>query len=276
MVGSPPVIGGHAERTRRDVTATSYGGGHHHHQNGPCRRRRQRHRAGRGRAAGARTACRSSSPAGARSPDRGGQGDRGASRRPGSTIWSATCRPGSAEAGAGRRRAAVRRGRRARAQRRRAAARPDPRVDDAAWRDGLRAARARARCGWPGWRCRRWPSAGFGRVIAVTSTAVRQPQPDLAALGGAALGAHQRGQPAGPRVRADGVTVNCVAPGATATAAGGRSWRAGPRAASVASPSWTRPTPPTSRPGARPTRTRSPPRSPSWPPRPPATSTAPS
>ena len=70
---------------------------------------------------------------------------------------------------------------RARAQRRRSAARPDPRRR----RPGLAAARSScccsARCGWPARRCRGWPARGFGRVVVVTSTAVRQPQPDLAA-----------------------------------------------------------------------------------------------
>lgn len=58
---------------------------------------------------------------------------------------------------------------------------------------------------------------GFGRVIVVTSTAVRQPQPDLAAsvvLRAAVTGAAKLLS----REHADhGVTVNCVAPGATDT-----------------------------------------------------------
>ncbi|GAB3845107.1 Rossmann-fold NAD(P)-binding domain-containing protein [Dactylosporangium cerinum] len=58
---------------------------------------------------------------------------------------------------------------------------------------------------------------GFGRVVFVTSTAVRQPQPDLAAsvvlraavTGAAKLLSHEYAD--------RGVTVNCVAPGPTAT-----------------------------------------------------------
>ncbi|MFC5219656.1 SDR family oxidoreductase [Streptomyces coerulescens] len=58
---------------------------------------------------------------------------------------------------------------------------------------------------------------GFGRVVFVTSTAVRQPQPGLATsvvlrsavTAAAKLLSHE--------FAADGVTVNCVAPGATAT-----------------------------------------------------------
>jgi 3-oxoacyl-[acyl-carrier protein] reductase len=59
---------------------------------------------------------------------------------------------------------------------------------------------------------------GFGRVIVVTSTAVRQPQPDLAAsvvLRSAVTAAAKLLS----REHADhGVTINCVAPGATDTA----------------------------------------------------------
>jgi len=59
---------------------------------------------------------------------------------------------------------------------------------------------------------------GFGRVVFVTSVAVRQPQPDLAAsvvLRSATTAAAKLLS----RECADrGVTVNCVAPGATATA----------------------------------------------------------
>ncbi len=58
---------------------------------------------------------------------------------------------------------------------------------------------------------------GFGRVVFVTSVMVRQPQPDLAAsvvLRSATTAAAKLLS----RERADrGVTVNCVAPGATAT-----------------------------------------------------------
>ncbi len=58
---------------------------------------------------------------------------------------------------------------------------------------------------------------GFGRVVFVTSVAVRQPQPDLAAsvVGRAATTAAAK--LLSLEFAAHGVTVNCVAPGATAT-----------------------------------------------------------
>jgi len=59
---------------------------------------------------------------------------------------------------------------------------------------------------------------GFGRVIAVTSTAVRQPQPDLAlsvVLRSALTSAVNL---LSREYATQGVTVNCVAPGATDTA----------------------------------------------------------
>jgi 3-oxoacyl-[acyl-carrier protein] reductase len=58
---------------------------------------------------------------------------------------------------------------------------------------------------------------GFGRVVFVTSVAVRQPQPDLAAsvVGRAATTAAAKLLSLEFATR--GVTVNCVAPGATAT-----------------------------------------------------------
>jgi 3-oxoacyl-[acyl-carrier protein] reductase len=58
---------------------------------------------------------------------------------------------------------------------------------------------------------------GFGRIIAVTSTAVRQPQPDLAlsvVLRSALTSAVNL---LAREYAAAGVTVNCVAPGATDT-----------------------------------------------------------
>jgi 3-oxoacyl-[acyl-carrier protein] reductase len=58
---------------------------------------------------------------------------------------------------------------------------------------------------------------GFGRVVFVTSSAVRQPQPDLATsvvLRGAVTSAAKL---LSREYAADGVTVNCVAPGSTAT-----------------------------------------------------------
>ena len=70
-----------------------------------------------------------------------------------------------------------------------------------------------ARAALPGMAAR-----GFGRVVFVTSTAVRQPQPDLAVsvvlraavTAAAKLLSHEHA--------AHGVTVNCLAPGATDTA----------------------------------------------------------
>jgi 3-oxoacyl-[acyl-carrier protein] reductase len=58
---------------------------------------------------------------------------------------------------------------------------------------------------------------GFGRVVFVTSVAVRQPQPDLAAsvVGRAATTAAAK--LLSLEFACHGVTVNCVAPGATAT-----------------------------------------------------------
>ena len=58
---------------------------------------------------------------------------------------------------------------------------------------------------------------GFGRLVFVTSTAVRQPQPDLAISVVLRAGGHRRGEAAVAGVRRGGVTVNCVAPGATDT-----------------------------------------------------------
>jgi 3-oxoacyl-[acyl-carrier protein] reductase len=58
---------------------------------------------------------------------------------------------------------------------------------------------------------------GFGRIVVITSTAVRQPQPDLATsvvLRAAVTNAVKL--LSGEHAR-DGVTVNCVAPGATDT-----------------------------------------------------------
>lgn len=89
-------------------------------------------------------------------------------------------------------------------------------VTDEQWRVGfdllLLGPVALARAALPGMARR-----GFGRVVVVTSNAVRQPQPDLAvsvALRSAATAAAKLLA----REYADrGVTVNCVAPGATAT-----------------------------------------------------------
>jgi 3-oxoacyl-[acyl-carrier protein] reductase len=59
---------------------------------------------------------------------------------------------------------------------------------------------------------------GFGRVVFVTSTAVRQPQPDLAASVVLRSGVTAAAKLLAREYAAAGVTVNCVAPGATATA----------------------------------------------------------
>jgi 3-oxoacyl-[acyl-carrier protein] reductase len=58
---------------------------------------------------------------------------------------------------------------------------------------------------------------GFGRVVFVTSTAVRQPQPDLAASVTLRAAVTSAAKLLAREYAADGVTVNCVAPGATAT-----------------------------------------------------------
>jgi 3-oxoacyl-[acyl-carrier protein] reductase len=58
---------------------------------------------------------------------------------------------------------------------------------------------------------------GFGRVVFVTSTAVRQPQPDLAASVVLRSAVTAAAKLLAREFAAEGVTVNCVAPGATAT-----------------------------------------------------------
>jgi 3-oxoacyl-[acyl-carrier protein] reductase len=58
---------------------------------------------------------------------------------------------------------------------------------------------------------------GFGRVVFVTSAAVRQPQPDLAASVVLRSAVTAAAKLLAREFAADGVTVNCVAPGATAT-----------------------------------------------------------
>jgi len=59
---------------------------------------------------------------------------------------------------------------------------------------------------------------GFGRVVVVTSTAVRQPQPDLAASVVLRAAMTAAAKLLSREYAATGVTVNCVAPGPTATA----------------------------------------------------------
>jgi 3-oxoacyl-[acyl-carrier protein] reductase len=89
-------------------------------------------------------------------------------------------------------------------------------MDDPAWRDAFEllvlGPLRLARLALPTMADR-----GFGRVIAVTSTAVRQPQPDLAlsvVLRSALTSAVNL---LSREYAAQGVTVNCVAPGATDT-----------------------------------------------------------
>ncbi len=58
---------------------------------------------------------------------------------------------------------------------------------------------------------------GFGRVVVVTSTAVRQPEPVLAASVVLRSAMTAAAKLLSLEYAADGVTVNCVAPGSTAT-----------------------------------------------------------
>jgi 3-oxoacyl-[acyl-carrier protein] reductase len=58
---------------------------------------------------------------------------------------------------------------------------------------------------------------GFGRLVFVTSTAVRQPQPDLAVSVVLRAGVTAAAKLLSREYAAHGVTVNCVAPGATDT-----------------------------------------------------------
>jgi 3-oxoacyl-[acyl-carrier protein] reductase len=89
-------------------------------------------------------------------------------------------------------------------------------VADDAWRAGtellllgpLRLARLALPC---------MASRGFGRLVFVTSTAVRQPQPDLAISVVLRAAATAAAKLLSLEHAADGVTVNCVAPGATDT-----------------------------------------------------------
>ncbi|MFJ1914766.1 SDR family oxidoreductase [Streptomyces sp. NPDC088147] len=63
----------------------------------------------------------------------------------------------------------------------------------------------------------RMAARGFGRVVFVTSTAVRQPQPDLALSVVLRSAVTAAAKLLAREFAADGVTVNCVAPGPTAT-----------------------------------------------------------
>lgn len=90
-------------------------------------------------------------------------------------------------------------------------------LDDAHWRQAsellLLGPLRLARLAMPGMAKR-----GFGRVVFVTSTAVRQPQPDLAASVVLRAAVTAAAKLLSREFAAEGVTVNCVAPGATATA----------------------------------------------------------
>lgn len=63
----------------------------------------------------------------------------------------------------------------------------------------------------------RMAERGFGRVVFVTSTAVRQPQPDLAASTVLRAAVTSAAKLLSLEFAARGVTVNCVAPGPTDT-----------------------------------------------------------
>lgn len=58
---------------------------------------------------------------------------------------------------------------------------------------------------------------GFGRAVVITSTAVRQPQPGLASSTVLRAAVTSAMKLVSRQFAADGVTVNCVAPGATLT-----------------------------------------------------------
>lgn len=63
----------------------------------------------------------------------------------------------------------------------------------------------------------RMAARGFGRVVFLTSTAVRQPQPDLALSVVLRSAVTAAAKLLAREYAAEGVTVNCVAPGPTAT-----------------------------------------------------------
>ena len=89
-------------------------------------------------------------------------------------------------------------------------------VADEAWRSGtellLLGPLRLARLALPG-----MASRGFGRLVFVTSTTVRQPQPDLALSVVLRAAVTAAAKLLSLEYAADGVTVNCVAPGATDT-----------------------------------------------------------
>jgi 3-oxoacyl-[acyl-carrier protein] reductase len=89
-------------------------------------------------------------------------------------------------------------------------------VADETWRSGIEllllGPLRLARLALPG-----MASRGFGRLLFVTSTAVRQPQPDLAVSVVLRAAVTAAAKLMSLEYAADGVTVNCVAPGATDT-----------------------------------------------------------
>jgi 3-oxoacyl-[acyl-carrier protein] reductase len=89
-------------------------------------------------------------------------------------------------------------------------------VGDAAWREAfellLLGPLRVARIALPAMAAQK-----FGRVIVVTSTAVRQPQPDLAVSVVLRAAVTNAVKLLSREFATEGVTVNCVAPGATAT-----------------------------------------------------------
>lgn len=90
-------------------------------------------------------------------------------------------------------------------------------LDDDAWRTAfdllLLGPLRLAREAMPGMAAR-----GFGRIVVITSTAVRQPQPDLAASVVLRSAMTAAAKLLSLEHAADGVTVNCVAPGPVDTA----------------------------------------------------------
>ena len=89
-------------------------------------------------------------------------------------------------------------------------------IDDQTWRASLQllllGPLALARQALPAMAAR-----GFGRVVVVTSTAVRQPQPQLATSTVLRAAVTAAAKLLSLEYAASGVTVNCVAPGATDT-----------------------------------------------------------
>jgi 3-oxoacyl-[acyl-carrier protein] reductase len=89
-------------------------------------------------------------------------------------------------------------------------------IDDSTWRDSYEllvlGPLRLARLALPAMAERR-----FGRVVVVTSTSVRQPQPDLAISVVLRSAMTSAAKLLAREFATQGVTVNCVAPGATAT-----------------------------------------------------------